>query len=140
MKHSTVIAKSMFEWTKRAFLLQKLELGMGWFQACAFLLVVILFLLFSSCLPSHMVPFLLLPWLSFVCCLLVPLSCSFPSCCLGHLVPFFLVISSYCPGDVSFLLVPLVILCTWSSCSSVPVFPSSFVLSASGGRLGGWVC
>ena len=38
---------------------QKLELGTGWFEACAFLLVVILSL--SSCFPNNMVPFFLFP-------------------------------------------------------------------------------
>ena len=38
---------------------QKLELGTGWFETCAFLLVVILSL--SSCFPNNMVPFFLFP-------------------------------------------------------------------------------
>ena len=50
----------------------KLELGTGWFEACAFLLVVILFL--SSCFPNNMLPFFLLPLVILSPCLLVPLS------------------------------------------------------------------
>ena len=43
--------------------LKKLEFGTGWFEACAFLLVVILFL--SSCFPNNMVPFFLYGELGF---------------------------------------------------------------------------
>ena len=122
-------------------------------------LVPFLLVLFS-CLPNNMVVFfslfplvILCPWSSCYFVFLLPTSfvlwangswglsvfkgwLFFPACSPGHLVPSFLVNSSCSPGNVFISSCSPWWSCAWSSCSSVSLFPGSFVLSAREGCLG----